>query len=167
MPKSFEEMALEARAQERARYGAALAAERGPMPYGTTLGEDQQDELWMKDNPQYRDPQAFLMLTLPKEAGGMGLTPLAASLEKYPERRRLYEGAGASISDHIRYAETRQKRIAEKQGARDGQPDQVGMATGASSGRANAPDSATQGRPLPDVAVGRDSRAVPAQEGGY
>lgn len=112
--RSFEQMVLEARAVERERYAGALANARGPMAYSKTLSEDDQDEMWQYMAPEYADPAAFARLTLPKDRGGQGLTPLAASLERYPHRRLLYEGAGRSIEDQIKYSRTRQERIAAK-----------------------------------------------------
>lgn len=113
--KSFEERVLEARALERDRYGSALADERGPMPYGKTLSEAQQDEMWAYMDPALADPQAFLLLTMPPEQGGEGLTPLAASYRRYPERRTLIEGAGAGIEAQVEYAARRQKRMQRQQ----------------------------------------------------
>ena len=112
---SFEEMVLAERAREREKYGAAMAAEKGRLPFGKDLTEQQQDELWMELDPQWADPAQAMQLIAPKEQGGMSLTPLAASLVRYPRRRDLYEGEGPSIEDHIRYANRRRDRIAKKQ----------------------------------------------------
>jgi hypothetical protein len=114
-PKAFEELVLEYRDRSRQRYGKGLSEMRGPMAYGKTLSEQEQDDLWMHADPQYRDPQAFALLTLPKEQGGQGLTPLAASYKKYPDRQRLVEGAGREIEAQIKYAEKRRKRMLAKQ----------------------------------------------------
>jgi hypothetical protein len=120
--RSFEGMVLAARAQDRERYGTALAAVRGPAPNSKTLTEQQQDEMWAYADPQWADPMAFGMLMLPQEQGGEGLTPLAASYRKYPHRQLLVEGAGASIDDQIAYADSRRKRMLARQSAADPTP---------------------------------------------
>lgn len=124
-PSSFEELVLQERGKEREQFGKALAAERGAAPFSKTTNEDEQDRLWMFVAPAFRGPQGdqmLIQLVKPAEQGGGGLTPLAASLEKYPHRRLLYEGAGESIEDHIAYATHREERIAEKQAATTEQP---------------------------------------------
>ena len=50
----------------------------------------------------------------PPEQGGQGLTPLAASYEKYPYRRFLVEGAGPDIQSQIKYAQNRHARTANQ-----------------------------------------------------
>jgi len=52
----------------------------------------------------------YLQLLAPPEQGGQGLTPLAASYEKYPYRRFLVEGAGPDIASQIKYAQRRHQR---------------------------------------------------------
>jgi hypothetical protein len=162
--KSFEEVVLEARAKERKVYARALADEKGPMAYGKTLSEDEQDDLWAHTEQQYVDPpfvadavqhaaarylgmgmktddatqravlevasaypqSAFLRLMVPKEMGGQGLTPLAASYTKYPNRQQLAEGSGdGGIDAQAAYAEHRQQRISKKQADQTAQPDQM------------------------------------------
>ena len=56
----------------------------------------------------------YLQLLAPPEQGGQGLTPLAASYEKYPYRRFLVEGAGPDIQSQIEYAQQRHKRTANQ-----------------------------------------------------
>ena len=56
----------------------------------------------------------YLRLLAPPEQGGQGLTPLAASYEKYPYRRFLVEGAGPDIQSQIKYAQQRQQRTANQ-----------------------------------------------------
>jgi hypothetical protein len=123
--KAFETMVLDARAKERKAYGSALAAERGPMPGGSPKTEDQQDELWQHMDPQYADPHAFALLMVPKEQGGQGLTPLAASYTRYPNRQMLVEGAGADIESQTAYANTRRDRIQQKLAEGSIQPEMV------------------------------------------
>jgi hypothetical protein len=151
--KSFEELVLNDRARERERYGAALAAERGPLPFSKNVSEADQDAMWQQADPALTDPpevtqtmqqaiaafeaqglkrhqaiqqavpivaqafpqSAFLRLMLPPEAGGAGLTPLAASLRKYKYRQPLYEAAGADLESQITEAKRRAERSQQRQ----------------------------------------------------
>lgn len=63
-----------------------------------------------------------VLLVTPKEMGGQGLTPLAASYMRRPFRKDLIEGAGVEIEQQIEYAKLREKRAREKQ-----QPEQPTM----------------------------------------
>lgn len=112
--KSFEEIVLASREQERERLGAAIAASRGPLPYGKVASEDDQDALWMTMDGRLQDDAALLQLTLPKEQGGQGLTPLAASLARWKNRGDLMGVGVLPIDDQIKYAERRARRCAEK-----------------------------------------------------
>lgn len=112
--KSFEEIVLASRDQERKRLGAAIAASRGPLPYGKVASEDDQDALWMTMDGRLQDDAALLQLTLPKEQGGQGLTPLAASLARWKNRGDLMGVGVLPIDDQIAYAERRARRCAEK-----------------------------------------------------
>lgn len=116
MPKeqAFETLVLEKRGKERQQYGAALAAVRGPALGSSKRSEADQDRLWMQTDSRFDDPAAFARLTVPREQGGMGLTPLAASYMKYKNRQRMIEAAGSSIDEQIAYAEHRRKRMLER-----------------------------------------------------
>lgn len=112
--KSFEEIVLASRDQERERLGAAIAASRGPLPYGKVASEDDQDALWMTMDGRLQDDAALLQLTLPKEQGGQGLTPLAASLARWKNRADLMGVGVLPIDEQIKYAEKRAQRCAER-----------------------------------------------------
>lgn len=111
---SFEEIVLRQRELERERYGAAIAASRGTMPFGHDATEEEQDALWMTMDANLKDDAALFQLTLPQEQGGKGMTPLGASLARWKNRADLMGVGVDTIDEQIAYAEKRTKRCAER-----------------------------------------------------
>jgi hypothetical protein len=83
-----------------------------------------------KETTQVYPTSKYMRLLVPQADGGAGLTPLAASYEKYPYRRFLVEGAGPSIEDQIKYAQRRAQRTGQSPPPPPPQPEVSGPLAG-------------------------------------